>query len=530
MNARISWVEDQYYQGAFLNLFEDELRSAYAATSIDQESRARCAFLLGICSEGDLTACSQLYNEAHGIALVMRDDRLLADSFHGQAYVAFRVGDLKRSYEYEQKSLQHAIASHHEFRISFTYYMLGIIALRFGHQESGLAYLKQGLLTAKRNGCIRLLALLHTKNSELRLLSNDLDGAKLHAEEAIRFASSIGADRNVQEARIKLASVELELASFERVAELVIEVRAHLAESDFPQRCVTHTLMGKVHEAKRRYEKAEIEFKTAIKLADYPNAERVRSNVHVHMAELYLKTKKVRPALKEALAALADAEKAQDIYVRKEALRSVHDAYKALNKYKEAHEYLEQYNALVAESDAALLKSRLEYHALKSDFEQEKAKADMQTQQTELLRIKLEYKERELTEKMRHLITQAEAVRQFRNDLRSLLRRTPSDDPAAKDIRSRLSSFTESDIQWQEFEEKFREAYPDFREKLKAKHPDLTGQELRLCQLLRAGLKSVEAAKLMSISERGVEQHRFRIRRKVGLKGKESLSEYLQQL
>jgi len=72
--------------------------------------------------------------------------------------------------------------------------------------------------------------------------------------------------------------------------------------------------------------------------------------------------------------------------------------------------------------------------------------------------------------------------------------------------------------------------HPEFRKKLKKKYPALTNTELRLCLLLRSGLKSHEAARILCIGERGVETHRLRIRRKMGLKGKESLTEVLQKI
>lgn len=531
MSISIDEIERQIYSTTAVKLLGAQIEQAYRESTEGTSDRVRCAFLMGALYEvTSYTKAREYYDELHRVAEALRDERALADARHVKAVEAFRTGDLRTGYRLEEESLTFATNSGHQFRIAHTHDSLGKIAIRFGMYADGLNHKLLALQLAQKHGFLRLRVRILSSLAELHLISHALVKASNYAEEAITVARRIDGEESLITERIRLATIKLELKEYGEVNRLVSDVRKTLPKENHSLWCVTHTLMGKVHEAKRRYEKAEAEFKTALKLADYPNAERVRSNVHVHLARLYLKMKKPRPALKESFAALADAETAQDIYVRKEALRAVHDAYKALNKYKEAHEYLERFNALVAESDTALLQSRLEYHALKSDFEQEKAKADMQTQQTELLRIRLEYKERELTEKMRHLITQAEAVRQFRNDLRSLLRRTPSDDPAAKDIRSRMSTFTENAIQWQEFEEKFREAFPDFREKLKAKHPDLSGQELRLCQLLRARLKSVEAAKLMIISERGVEQHRLRIRRKVGLKGKESLSEYLQRL
>ncbi len=172
----------------------------------------------------------------------------------------------------------------------------------------------------------------------------------------------------------------------------------------------------------------------------------------------------------------------------------------------------------------------MEYHALKSDYEQEKLKSETQTKKSELIRIKLDYKERELTEQIRHLLSQAEAIRKFRNDLRGLIRRSSPSDPVVKEFRKKLDDLPDDSTDWLKFEQEFVSVHPDFRKKLQEKFPTLTPQELRLCQLLRTGLKSIEVARLMCITERGVEQHRLRVRRKLSIKGKESLTEFLKAI
>ena len=224
---------------------------------------------------------------------------------------------------------------------------------------------------------------------------------------------------------------------------------------------------------------------------------------------------------------MKDAETAQDVYVRKDALRLVHQCYKALGKYKEAHRYLESYNELVAESDTQLLKNRLEYHELRNEFERERLESAEKTKAADLLRLELHQKEQELTEKTRHLIKQTEALTQFRDDLRAMIRRSPSDDPLVKQIRERLQSLPESQLNWEDFDEQFKAVHPKFLHELTKKHPDLTAMERKVCVLLRLNLTSVDIAKLLFLSERNIENHRYRIRKKLCLESAKSLHEFL---
>ena|GEM_PF-3739805 len=56
--------------------------------------------------------------------------------------------------------------------------------------------------------------------------------------------------------------------------------------------------------------------------------------------------------------------------------------------------------------------------------------------------------------------------------------------------------------------------HEQFLNKIKEMHPELTSKDLRLCAYLRMNLSSKEIAPLLRISVRGVENHRYRVRKK----------------
>jgi DNA-binding CsgD family transcriptional regulator len=72
--------------------------------------------------------------------------------------------------------------------------------------------------------------------------------------------------------------------------------------------------------------------------------------------------------------------------------------------------------------------------------------------------------------------------------------------------------------------------YGDFLTVLKSKFPTLKPHELQLCAYLRMNLSSKEIAPLMSISVRGVEIGRYRLRKKLNLSTEENLVQYLLDL
>jgi AraC family chitin signaling transcriptional activator len=83
---------------------------------------------------------------------------------------------------------------------------------------------------------------------------------------------------------------------------------------------------------------------------------------------------------------------------------------------------------------------------------------------------------------------------------------------------------------WKMFQEAFNNADKKFLRKVKAKHPDLTPNDLRLCAYLRLNLSSKEIAPLLNISPRSVEVKRYRLRKKMALPHDSNLTNYILEI
>ena len=80
---------------------------------------------------------------------------------------------------------------------------------------------------------------------------------------------------------------------------------------------------------------------------------------------------------------------------------------------------------------------------------------------------------------------------------------------------------------WKIFETHFERAHERFLHKLLSTYPALSPGDLRLCAYLRMNLSSKEIAPLMKISVRGVENHRYKLRKKLNLKPEENLIDFI---
>ncbi len=86
------------------------------------------------------------------------------------------------------------------------------------------------------------------------------------------------------------------------------------------------------------------------------------------------------------------------------------------------------------------------------------------------------------------------------------------------------------DDYWQQFEHFFSQVHASFYDDLKARLPDISAGEQRLCALLRMNIEPKETATVLGITPDSLRIARYRLRKRLGLTGKDSLTEFLSTL
>src|SRR5690606_24299297 len=97
----------------------------------------------------------------------------------------------------------------------------------------------------------------------------------------------------------------------------------------------------------------------------------------------------------------------------------------------------------------------------------------------------------------------------------------------ANQLLSLIDKGLQDEREWEVFEQLYDQAHGDFFKRLKDDYPQLTPSDLRLCAYLRMNLASKEIAPLLSISVRGVEERRYRLRKRLDLSADVNLTEMI---
>ena len=141
-------------------------------------------------------------------------------------------------------------------------------------------------------------------------------------------------------------------------------------------------------------------------------------------------------------------------------------------------------------------------------------------------------KSRELANSAMSLVYKNELLQKISQELYKLKDnkdQKPQDDQLRK-IQKIIDDGMNDERDWNLFENSFNEAHESFFKKLKANHPDLVPNDLKLCAYLRMNMSSKEMASLLNISVRGVEIRRYRLRKKLAVPHDKNLTEFLIEL
>lgn len=174
------------------------------------------------------------------------------------------------------------------------------------------------------------------------------------------------------------------------------------------------------------------------------------------------------------------------------------------------------------------------YHRQKLDRKQRELKDELVREQEDKLAIlekeklakEIKLKQNELTISTMNVAEKNELLLELKNML-VMGKDQFSDKRRYRAFMKKLDNSIHGEGDWKRFEYNFNELHEDFFEKLLKRYPKLTPKDLKLCAYLKMNLSTKEIAPLMAISVRGVEIHRYRLRKKLQIESSENISNFL---
>lgn len=143
------------------------------------------------------------------------------------------------------------------------------------------------------------------------------------------------------------------------------------------------------------------------------------------------------------------------------------------------------------------------------------------------LKKEVENKKQELISSTSSIISKNEVIMVLTNELERLKDVSLNKNRTEKVLDSTKKHFNNNNEDWKQFESNFNQLNGNFFKYLIESYPKLSTKDLKLCAYIKTGLTSKEIAPLMGITLRGVELHRYRLRKKLNLNSTDNLSNFL---
>jgi ligand-binding sensor domain-containing protein/DNA-binding CsgD family transcriptional regulator len=149
-----------------------------------------------------------------------------------------------------------------------------------------------------------------------------------------------------------------------------------------------------------------------------------------------------------------------------------------------------------------------------------------------MMQLKNDKLESELASSAMNLVQKTEFLNKIKDEINKLNKSDGQkmDTGELKKILRGIADEGRLDEEWEQFSIHFNKVHNNFLLNLKNRFPELKAHELKLCAYLRMNLSSKEMARLLSISVRGVEINRYRLRKKLQMKPKEDFFDFLMNI
>jgi tetratricopeptide (TPR) repeat protein/DNA-binding CsgD family transcriptional regulator len=201
--------------------------------------------------------------------------------------------------------------------------------------------------------------------------------------------------------------------------------------------------------------------------------------------------------------------------------KALSNAYRDVEDIGNAFKYSEKYIKLRNTVDKKQHQLFLNEKQQALNRMQEKIKMIREKEKKRILEVELQYKKRELISRKLHSVSS----RGFLEGLYKNLKDMPQLDKHLQNIIQDCENQILNSSSWNDYLNTYEESDPEFMQNLRILSDKLSSMEIRVCSLIHLGLDNYEIAKFMSVSKRSIEQHRYRIKKKLEID--KNLTEYI---
>ncbi len=184
-----------------------------------------------------------------------------------------------------------------------------------------------------------------------------------------------------------------------------------------------------------------------------------------------------------------------------------------------------QKNVYVQQTHKLERQKQQQLHAIENQNELKLLQLKEEKMQSELVHLN-----KMLAASTMNLVVKNEFINSIKNKLKEVLNlqtHNATTKQALMQIEKEIGTRLVRQEDWQQFEHHFNQVHGDFLSRIRSEFKDLSPNDQKLCAFLRLNLNTKEISNIMSVSQRGVEIARYRLRKKLNLNKGQNLSKFI---
>jgi len=251
---------------------------------------------------------------------------------------------------------------------------------------------------------------------------------------------------------------------------------------------------------------------------------------HLNIAIIYQRLGNSDEAIPLALQAIAVAEEIGYRELERNAHQLISEMFELRNDAIAALQHFRKAMAINEDLLGREMQNAINRIQMRAEMEKAERDREILRLKTERLELEMQHKTKELTSLAMQLVQKNEMLDELKKQIGGLAASrngVSGGSGALAPIIRQIETSRNSEKEWEIFEQQFRALHPEFMDEMARSCPELSPTELKVCALLKINLATKEIANILCSSVRTIEDHRYRIRTKLGLPKGGSLGSYL---
>lgn len=533
----------------------DSLENQLLSAKNPEERFVLLSKLVDQYTSSNVNKALQYANQASALAISQKSEEMQIKADINLARIYFYMSELEKAIGYAQSALNLSKDVNSEIMLAESYDALGTIYYDIGYHNRSSECFYNSLKLYEKSGDKSGLGATYCRIGTLHFDEKDFDKSEHYYQLSLTLAKEINSNHGIASNYNNLAKIYFEKKEYDKALRFYNSaLTINQKENDVYLTAGNYLNIAEVYYEQKKYEESVLNLKNAEEIYSkignkvrlckcfllQGNIDLINGNISKSIENtLYVFKLAKEQGLTEMLASASG--QLNEIYL------STGDSIKAFRYFimeKQLNDSL-----LINENKKTLTKLELQYQIEKNEQELKVAKqrknivisiiagclvfsiiitflilkqlqlrSKKQQLERESYEKELEFKNKEMVLNIMTFMKRNEMLSEISEKLMKIEKESLSEENkhTIHKIITDLKKSQEDQI-WQEFALRFKEIHGSFHERLLAKYPMLTPNELKLCAFLRLNLSSKDIAELTGQRTASLETARYRLRQKLGL-------------